>query len=152
MAELKRYLVAATRLQLECLHGIYAVAELKRRPISGTSLPSPRSPRHLCRGRIEALPQAERVLPSTRRLHGIYAVAELKRCDKSPVPQKLWGLHGIYAVAELKRCDKSPVPQKLWGLHGIYAVAELKLPCVAIEAAGIQSPRHLCRGRIEARR
>ncbi len=59
------------------LHGIYAVAELKRR--------------------AEAPPY-----PDVRRLHGIYAVAELKPSRFDEAASATHGLHGIYAVAELK--------------------------------------------------
>src|SRR5262245_32446180 len=87
----------------ERLHGVSAVAELKRAEQRPNKQHGCLSPRRQCRGRIEAQAVATASGFNPRRLHGVSAVAELKRAFLYLDGTADTCLHGVSAVAELKR-------------------------------------------------
>src|SRR5262249_35844374 len=115
------------------LHGLLAVAALKRPPSMPGCHQSGCSPRPAGRGRIEAFSVS---LPNPKEfadvLHGLLAVAALKPAYQSPASSACWRsprpagrgrieapgaagvekskgvvLHGLLAVAALKRCQRA---------------------------------------------
>ena len=118
---------SASSAMSNCLHGRCAVAELKPTASPVSFRASFKSPRPMCRGRIEAR-SAATVRVRRSSLHGRCAVAELK-------PGGGWAADG---------CDLDSVST---------AMCRGRIEARPARRSGVRgswSPRPMCRGRIEA--
>ena len=153
VAALKLHGLRPHRAAASVLHGLMAVAALKRcRDRVGSRQGQASSPRPHGRGRIEARQRPAPFILPILVLHGLMAVAALKQSPPCRPPSRSKVLHGLMAVAALKLVSARATSTCTAVLHGLMAVAALKHASPRSTPAALpgRSPRPHGRGRIEA--